>query len=72
VFRVDNGYLIQLANPSSVQWYAEGRKATRAEILESIETGLPLLRDMAQRQSPEAEAELERMLAKAMKFVPAS
>lgn len=42
-FRVGDGYLFELGRPSKVEWYAEGRTATRQEVLHSIETGLPLL-----------------------------
>jgi hypothetical protein len=42
-----NGYLIQMGEPESVEWYAEGRVATREEIIESIESGLPNLERIA-------------------------
>jgi hypothetical protein len=29
--------------PVEIKWYAEGRAATRAEVMASIESGLPLL-----------------------------
>lgn len=45
LFRVGDGVLFQLGKPSKVEWYAEGREATRAEIEHSIKTGLPLLLD---------------------------
>jgi hypothetical protein len=38
-----NGVLIQMGEPESVDWLTCGRKATRAEVLESIESGIPTL-----------------------------
>lgn len=35
--------LISVGPPENVQWFAEGRVATRAEVEESIRTGVPLL-----------------------------
>jgi hypothetical protein len=39
--------LIQIGEPESIEWYAEGRPATRAEIEESVRTGLPNLEALA-------------------------
>ena len=71
------GLLFELGSPQRVQWYANGRPATRAEVLESIETGLPLLyaanerehtqaeRDSGLRQIDQRFAELKKLLPKA-------
>jgi len=37
------GWLWQIGDPSSISFWRAGRPATRAEIIESIESGLPLL-----------------------------
>lgn len=42
-FRVDNGVLISIGDPEAVLWFCEGRPARRAEIMASIESGLPIL-----------------------------
>ncbi len=42
--------LIQIGEPGSVRWYAEGREATRAEVDMSIATGLPALFDACDRE----------------------
>lgn len=68
----NGGALFHMPNPSMVRWYAEGRKATRAEILESVEGGLPILQKMAQAEGADALAELGRMADRAMKLVPAA
>lgn len=43
VSKVENGVLFNLSNPLEVKWYAEGRNATRREVMDSIESGFPLL-----------------------------
>lgn len=53
-FWAGNGYLIQIGEPESFTWWAEGRTATRAEVQESIRTGLPALMNEAVKQD-EAE-----------------
>ncbi len=37
------GVLFDIGSPLEVDWYAEGRQATRAEVMASIESGIPLL-----------------------------
>lgn len=75
-FRVENGVLFRMGDPSECLWFAEGRAATRAEVMSSIDSGLPLLRGPAQQQDeaePGAGAVqmLELMLSSAMVWVPA-
>jgi hypothetical protein len=64
------GELFQIGQPVEVRFYREGRPAKRAEILESIETGMPILRDMARNDGREALADLELQYRKAMELVP--
>jgi hypothetical protein len=57
--------LIELGDPTAVAWYREGRPATRAEVLESIDTGLPFLREACEKEAhakdrERAHAELTR------------
>jgi hypothetical protein len=47
---------------TEIHWYAEGRRATRDEIQESIDTGLPILMEMAEREGLEAVKELNGMV----------
>ena len=58
-------------------WWAEGRPATRAEVMHSIDTGLPLLMEAAQKEeTPElrglAAIAINKALDAALKLVPAS
>lgn len=56
IFKVDNGVLIQMGEPETVEWLACGRTATRAEVTESIESGLPNLEAIARLQNGGLEA----------------
>ncbi len=69
VFKVDNGVLIQMGEPESVEWLACGRPATRAEVLESIDSGLPNLEAMARQEKGGLEA-LERSRARFERWLP--
>lgn len=70
------GTLIRLSNPDRVEWYAEGKPAARAAVARSVETGLPLLVQMAEAQDRArpgagAVAELRRRAAAFEAFYPA-
>lgn len=63
------GKLIRIDSADRVEWYAEGRLATRAAVAHSVATGLPALMELAEAQDRDepgagAVAELTR-LAKA-------
>lgn len=64
------GYLIQMGQPDRVEWYANGKTATRAEIIESVETGLPALEAVARTEAGGIEA-LRRYQERFMRYVPA-
>ena len=53
-FKAEGGVLFRLGDPGRVEFYAEGRKATRDEIMASIDSGMPILRGMAEQDGPEA------------------
>ncbi len=69
-FKAMGGVLFNVGDPVRVEFFAEARKATREEIMASIDSGMPILRDMAERDGPEAIAELSQMYNKAMELVP--
>jgi hypothetical protein len=66
------GILFKLGRATKTEWYREGRKATRAEILESIDSGLPLLHQANEMQGmgEAGRIEVERLHAEALKLVP--
>jgi hypothetical protein len=65
------GLLFRLGSPIRVEWWCEGRTATREEVLHSVETGLPALREIAAHDGPAALAELRSMVERFAKLVPA-
>jgi hypothetical protein len=65
-----DGILFRLDNPTRVDWYANGRTATRAEVLHSIETGFPILEEMARKDGPESVKELLDSRDRAMNLLP--
>ncbi len=62
--------LITMGPPESVEWYAEGRTATREEVLESIAGGLPSLEAIA-RTDPDGIKVLREYQARFEKWIPA-
>jgi hypothetical protein len=70
-FAVDNGWLIRLGEPTRIRWFAEGHDATREQVMTSIESGYPLLKELADQEGAEAQRALEAQLARAMSLVPA-
>jgi hypothetical protein len=71
-FKVHNGWLIRIGEPARVDWWAQGRLATRAEVDASIESGYPALLEAAERDGAEALRELERLRVDAARFLPAA
>lgn len=67
----DGGTLFRVGNPIETLWFAEGREATRAEVEESVRTGLPTLQAMADEQGGDAPAALAQQHFEAMKLIPA-
>ena len=69
-FRDGDGYLFNIGEPKQALWFARGREATRAEVLASIDSGLPILADMAERDGTGAVAELAVLHERALGLVP--
>jgi hypothetical protein len=65
------GHLFEIGEPIETLWYCEGRTATRAEILASIDKGLPHLRSAAATE-PGAMDELGKKIDVAMRLLPAA
>ena len=72
IYPVDNGVLFEIGPMESVHWFARGRMATRSEVMESITTGLPLLKKAAEedKRPEEALQELDNRYQNAMKLLP--
>lgn len=65
----NRGYLFQVGDPEGVEWWAEGKPAVRAQVVASVESGLPLIEEIA-RQEEGALKELERRKAWLEKIYP--
>lgn len=61
--------LFEVGPPVEVTWWREGRRATRTEVMEAIESGIPLLRAVC--QNPTEVLELARCTGRAMQYLPA-
>jgi hypothetical protein len=65
-----NGMLFDIGEPTSVEWWAEGRRATRDEVMASISSGLPILQKMAAEEGQDAIQQLGVSVGRAMALVP--
>lgn len=70
-FQAGQGILIEMGDPEEVRWFAQGRPATRAEVQESIDTGLHHLESMAAEEEGGLE-HLEFCKARFMPCLPAA
>lgn len=70
IMTVSNGWLFRLHTPENLLWFAEGRSATRKEIMHSIESGLPLLQAAAEKDGPNGLLELAQAVAAALPLIP--
>lgn len=70
----DGGLLFKVGEPFEVRWYREARLATRAEVLDSIESGWPALYELAELDVADGiETAIEELLAareRALAFIP--
>jgi hypothetical protein len=56
--------LVRMGRPSSVEWYAQRRRATAREVLDSIESGMGLLmKECDAEDTPKNRREAHAMLA---------
>lgn len=63
VFKDPHGHpLIQMGEPDALLFFREGRIATRAEIMDSIQTGIPALIEAAKVEGPAALGALSEMV----------
>ncbi len=64
--------LFDVGDPIETHWYAEGREATRAEVVASINSGLPTLQDSAAAEKYPARALeiLRQQHTAALQYIP--
>jgi hypothetical protein len=49
------GWLITMGTPEQVLWFAEGRGATRAEVIKSLDSGMPALEEACAKENTASE-----------------
>jgi hypothetical protein len=62
--------LITIGRPETVTWWREGRLATRHEVEDAIESGLPILLNVARLDGRFAVEALEKQVLAARAFLP--
>lgn len=71
VDRVPGGVLFDMGVPEEVAWWARGRLATRAEVEDSIASGLPALQEIAEHHDgPDGVAALAHQVERALRLLP--
>ena len=63
------GVLFKIGDPLETLWFAEGRRALREEIMASIDSGMPLLREAAGIDGAEALQDLAQRYDAALQLV---
>lgn len=67
------GVLMTVGEPWKVEWWAEGRPATRQEVMASIESGSPVLWKLADEDPrPGAHEALQAQIKAAEQYLPAA
>lgn len=65
------GILFEIGRPFKLEWYCQGRPATRAEVLDSFEGGVSLLRETAAKyDGMEGMMLCEKRIAEAYRMIP--
>jgi hypothetical protein len=72
-----SGYVLRIGDPTRVEWFAEGRLASRVEVLASIDSGLPLLEATCDKERDalrrlQARQALQTMRAEVERWLPAA
>jgi hypothetical protein len=62
--------LISIGDPESIEWWAERKRATRAQIWASVESGLPFLQKLAEADGKSAVIALEHKVAEFSSLLP--
>jgi len=64
------GVLFQLGDPERVEWFAEGRAATRVEVDAALSSGLPTLRAIAETEGQDAVDQLVALIDRMQPLLP--
>lgn len=70
----NGGVLVRMGDPEAIEWYAERGRASRKQVMDSIESGLKTLREQTPEQNPEdqrdADMELAHRISETMRWLP--
>jgi hypothetical protein len=66
---VENGVLFALGEPFTITWWCEGRNATRVEVIEAMDSGIPILIEACKGNLEDTKA-LEVLTLAAKRYVP--
>ena len=64
------GVMFGLGEPVEIWWFAQGRPATREEVVEAMNLGLPKLREAALQDGGDADVRLAELVSQAMTLLP--
>ncbi len=67
---VDNGILFRLGAPLEVRWLCQGQPATRREVVQAIDKGLPILIDEAKQDGEDALSALLQAIHRMRQYLP--
>ena len=71
-FRVEDGILFDVGQPTEIHWYREGRAATTREILAGIDSGLPALMELAEKEGKRSVQQTNRRVAELKQILQAA
>jgi hypothetical protein len=66
----NGGLLFFIGSPTRVSWWREGRPANREEVIESVRTGLPALKRVAEADGHGAVEHLNALTLRAVRLFP--
>lgn len=71
----NGGALVEMGPPEAIEWYANRGRATRKDVMDSIESGLPILMEQCgiektKELRDEANVELANRLSETMRWLP--
>jgi hypothetical protein len=64
------GNLFTMGEPEEVLWFCQGRAADRIEVMDSVGSGMPILRAAADHDGPAAHKELDSLYQSFLKLLP--
>lgn len=67
-FATTNGRLIEMGEPTDVAWFAEGKPASRAQIIDAMDQGIPKLRALC--RTNQDRVLLDDMMRRAWRWIP--